>query len=392
MIDYGSIKEEKIQIRNFNFRLLIYVLILSVFGVFIVYSVTGKEVTQSLISPTIKQVIGIGAGLAVLIVLCVIDYHKLVKWSWVLYLGAAALLIYVLLFTAPIYGARRWIYFPMLGTIQPSEFSKPALLVALAFILQKMEDKISKIQVLLLYFAVALPILFLVLKEPDLSTSIVLMIIIVSVLFLGGISYKWILGVIIAAVPLVILFFIAVYQPGQTLLSYAFKPHQIARINAYFFPEQYPDATYQQNISVMAIGSGGLFGKGFNTESLESVKNGNFLSEDDCDFIFAIIGEELGLIGCCFVILMIILIVIECFRISHKAADIAGKVIAGGAGCALGFQAFINMSVALLLIPNTGIPLPFVSAGMSSLIANYILIGLVLSVGLWGSVKRRVVF
>ena len=388
--EYGTLREDKFQIRNFNFRLLIYVLVLSVFGVFIVYSVTAKEVTQTIVSTTIKQTIGIAMGLASLIVVCVIDYHKLVKWWWVLYIGIMGFLIYVLRFAPEIYGARRWIYFPLLGTIQPSEFAKPVILVSLAFIVQKFSDRIDKITVLLIYFAVAAPVLFLVLKEPDLSTSIVIMVIIVSVLFLGGISYKWILGLMIAMVPFVVLFFIAVYQPGQTMLAAVFKPHQVQRINAFFFPENFPDQTYQQNISVMAIGSGGLFGKGFNTDSLESVKNGKFLSENECDFIFGVIGEELGLIGASFVIVMTGLIVFECFRISSKCTDITGKVIAGGAGTAIGLQAFINMAVATLLIPNTGIPLPFVSAGMSSLIANFILVGLALSAGIWGRKRRRV--
>ena len=124
MNDYGSIKENKVQLRDFNIRLLIYVLILSTFGVFIVYSATGKTVSQSLLSPTVKQVMGIGIGIAALIVLCILDYHKLVKWSWVLYILVIGLLVYVQLFSDPIYGARRWIYFPLLGTIQPSEFAK----------------------------------------------------------------------------------------------------------------------------------------------------------------------------------------------------------------------------------------------------------------------------
>ncbi len=390
MANYGTLKEEKFQIRNLNIRLLIYVLILSVFGVFIVYSVTGKIVTQTIVSTTVKQAIGVGIGLVILAVLCVIDYRKLVKYSFVLYILVIGLLLYVLFFTDEIYGARRWIYIPFFGTIQPSEFAKPVLLLCLTFIIQKAGEKISRITVLLIYFAVAAPILFLVLKEPDLSTSIVLMIIILSALFLAGISYKWILGVVAVMIPFIVLFFVAVYQPGQELLSKVFKPHQIARINAYFFPENYPDQTYQQNISVMAIGSGGLFGKGFNTESLESVKNGNFLSENDCDFIFAVIGEELGLVGCIFVILMFVLIVIECFRTAARCTEKSGKVIAATCGIAIGVQAFINMAVALLLIPNTGIPLPFISAGMSSLLSSFIMTGLTLSVSLWGKSNRRV--
>ena len=142
----------------------------------------------------------------------------------------------------------------------------------------------------------------------------------------------------------------------------------------------------------MAIGSGGIFGKGLNTSSLESVKNGQFLSEEQCDFIFAVVGEELGFVGAVGVIVLIALIVVECFRMAHKCTDEAGKVIAGGVGCVIGFQSFINIAVALLLIPNTGIPLPFVSAGMSSLLSYFILLGLAMSVGLRGRQKKRVFY
>ncbi len=389
---FGYLNETKFRARDINFRLIFYVILLSTIGVFVVHSATSNEVTQTIVSTTVKQIVGVGMGLAVMLILAFIDYRKLVKYSWVFLLVSIASLVYVRFFTRAIYGAHRWIYVPFFGTIQPSEFSKPALLLFLAFVLYKMKDRINKVYMLLLYFAVAAPVLVLVLMEPDLSTSIVLTLMIISLLYLADISYKWIVGVMIAMIPLVGLFFFAVYQEGQPILWKLFEEHQIARINAYFFPELYPANVYQQNNSVMAIGSGGLFGKGLNTSSLESVKNGQFLSEEQCDFIFAVVGEELGFIGAVVVIILILLIVFECFRMARKCQDVVGKVIAGGAGAAIGFQSFINIAVALLLIPNTGIPLPFVSAGMSSLLSSFILLGLSLSVGLRGRLKKRVFY
>lgn len=387
----GVVRREKFHLRDFNFRLLIYVIALSVLGVLFVHSATENEVTQSIVSTTVKQIIGVAFGVVLMVVIAFLDYIQLVRFSWIFYVLSILLLIYLLVFGPSIYGAKRWLYFPFLGTIQPSEFTKPALLLFLSFIIFRLKDRISKVYVVLLYFAATAPILFLVLSEPDLSTAVVLAIIIVVCLFLGEISYKWVIGVMIAMIPVILFLIIAVYQPEQTILHSFLKDHQVERINAYFFPENYPDVVRQQNNSVMAIASGGFFGKGLGNSSLDSVKNGNFLSEEQCDFIFAIVGEETGFFGCAVVIILLGLVVFECFYTAYKCEDLAGRVIAGGAGASIGFQSLINISVALGLIPNTGIPLPFISAGLSSLLSTYILVGGVLSIKLYGSVQRRVI-
>ena len=386
----SGLNETKFNIRDLNFRLIISATLLSVVGIFVVNSATVNETTSSLVSTTGKQILGVLFGMVIMIGISLIDYRKFVKYSWVFYLIAILSLVYVLLFTEAISGAKRWIHVRLLGTIQPSEFAKPALIIFMTFVLSKIGDRVNRFYMILAYFACGAPILLLVLKEPDLSTAIVIVVLLVTMLFLSGISYKWIIGVIIAAIPLVALFLVAVYQPGQTILQNVFEAHQLQRINAYFFPDEYPSLVYQQNNSVMAIGSGGLLGKGLRNTSLASVKNGNFLSEESCDFIFAVIGEELGFLGSAFVILLIAILTTECFRMAAKCKDISGKIIAGSAGTMLALQSFINIGVALLLIPNTGIPLPLVSAGLSSLLSTFILLGLVLSVGVYGKKKTRV--
>ena len=387
----GRLNERKIQIRDLNFRLIAYVLILSIIGILVVHSATVHDAQTTLVSTTGKQIMGVLGGIILMVICLIPDYRKLAKYSWIFYILSAASLV-VVLFLPAIYGAHRWIRVPMLGTIQPSEFAKPALLLVLAFTVYKIGDRISKVYMLLLYFAVCAPILLLVLKEPDLSTSIVLILMIVTVLFLSGISYKWILA---AAVLLLFggaFFLVMVYQKDQLMLNKLLEPHQVERINGFFFPDAYPGVVYQQHTSVTAIGSGGLFGKGLNTSSLESVKNGHFLSEEQCDFIFAVVGEELGFAGCGAVILLIALITAECFRSAARCIDKVGRVIAAGAGAMIAFQSVINIGVALLLIPNTGIPLPLVSAGLSSLLSTYILIGLTLNVSLRGRQKKRVFY
>ena len=388
----GKIETRKVNIRDVDFRMILYVLALSVIGILVVHSATANEKTNSVVSTTVKQVIGVAGGLVLMTVIMFIDYHRLTKYSWIFYLLAIAGLLYVLFFTRSISGAKRWIHIPMFGTIQPSEFAKPALLVFLAFLIYKLGDKLKKFYGILLYLMLASPVLILVLLEPDLSTAIVVSVMIFTVLFLAGLEYKWllILGAII--VPVIVVFLIAVYQPGQEILNSILKPHQVERINGYFFPENYPQIIYQQDKSVMAIGSGGLFGKGLNNSSLESVKYGSFLSEEQCDFIFAIVGEELGFFGSLLVILLLSLTVFCCFRIASSCTDVVGKVIAGTVGVSIATQSFINIGVATLILPNTGIPLPFISAGLSSLLGTYMMIGLVLNVGLYGRLKRRVFF
>ena len=132
----------------------------------------------------------------------------------------------------------------------------------------------------------------------------------------------------------------------------------------------------------MAIGSGQLYGKGLDTTAIESVKNGNFISEPQTDFIFAIVGEELGFVGSVIVILLLLFIVLECIFMARKAKDLSGKLICCGMASLVGFQGFVNICVATGLMPNTGLPLPFVSYGLTSLVSLFMGIGFVLNVGL----------
>ena len=198
-------------------------------------------------------------------------------------------------------------------------------------------------------------------------------------MYIGGLSYRFIGTVLVVAIPLIIILLSIVVQPDQKLLD----DYQQKRILAWLEPEKYAsDEAYQQNNSVMAIGSGQLTGKGLNNNTTTSVKNGNFILEPQTDFIFAIVGEELGFLGCCFVIALLLLIVIQCILTGLRSQELAGKIICCGVGGLIGIQTFINIAVATQVFPNTGIPLPFVSYGLTSLMSLYIGIGLVLNVGL----------
>lgn len=186
-------------------------------------------------------------------------------------------------------------------------------------------------------------------------------------------------GFLALAIPAVVVLFVLIMQPDQKIIS----DYQKGRIIAFLNKEEYANAEgYQQEYSVMAIGSGMLTGKGYKNNQISSVKNADFIAEQQTDFIFAVIGEEFGFVGTCAVIILLVLISIECFLTARRAKDLAGTIIASGIGAMIGFQGFVNIGVVTYLLPNTGLPLPFVSYGLTSLVSCFIGIGFVLNVGL----------
>ena len=223
------------------------------------------------------------------------------------------------------------------------------------------------------------PTLILIVLQPDLSTTLSIALVFCAMMYLAGLSYRFIGTLIAILVPVTIIFISIVVQPNQPFLH----DYQQKRILAWLEPQKYAsDEAYQQNNAIMAIGSGQLTGKGLNNNTTTSVKNGNFISEPQTDFIFAIVGEELGFVGCCIVIGLLLLIVVQCILIGLRAQDLAGRIICCGVAAQIGFQSFINIGVATGILPNTGIPLPFVSYGLTSLISLYMGIGIVLNIGL----------
>ena len=255
----------------------------------------------------------------------------------------------------------------------------PLLILFFAkFIMNHAED-INERTTLIKYAILSAIPLGLIIKEPNLSTTIVTALVICLLIYVGGLSYRFIGKVLLILIPAAIIFLSIAVMPNQPFL----KDYQQKRILAFLEPEKYAsDEAYQQNNSVMAIGSGQLTGKGLNNNTTTSVKNGNFILEPQTDFIFAIVGEELGFIGCCIIIALLLLIVIQCILIGIRAQNLAGRIICCGVGGLIGVQSFINISVATGLMPNTGVPLPFVSYGLTSLVSLYMGIGFVLNVGL----------
>lgn len=359
--------------KNYNFRIVIYMLILSVLGVLVIGSAGGQDKAMG------KQIVGTIISLVVCLVISLIDYHKYFKFHTLIYGGCVALLLAVLLIGDNKNGATRWLQIGGFG-LQPSEFVKIGLIVVLSWYLARNQERINKASVLGTAALLCILPLAMVYLQPNLSTSIVIAFTVLCIVYAAGISYKWIVGALAVGIPLTGL---CLYLAVLDLIPFL-KKYQAQRILAKVFHSdvKYADMNRQQDNSIMAIGSGQLRGKGLFNDTLSTVKNGNFLSEEQTDFIFAVIGEEMGFIGCVFVITVYAALVFECMLIASRAKDTAGRLIATGMSALLAFQGFANIAVATGIFPNTGLPLPFISSGISSLLSVFIGMGIVLNIGL----------
>jgi len=340
----------------------------------------------------------LGLGLAAMILVSLIDYNKLFHFIWLIYAGNILLLLAVKFFGKTVNGAKRWLAFGGF-TLQASEITKIVMILFVAYFIREHEDEMGNFKTLAkLALFCAIP-LFLVVTQPDLSTTLDICFILCGVIFVGGLDAKIIKRVILIGVPLFIAFIFYIQTPNPLFI----KEYQVNRIMSFINPEKYADTTsYQQKNSIMAIGSGQLFGKGLNSneisdsnmtitdidemeESAEvsvTVKDTKLVSEQQTDFIFSVIGEEAGFVGCMIAIGLLLFIIFQCLWIASRSEDLAGRMIAVGIAGLVCFQSFINIGVATFILPNTGLPLPFISYGPTSLLCNMAGMGLVLNVGL----------
>ena len=357
------------KLRNYKFILVMYVMILNVIGILLIGS--AKPSVQS------KQILGMIAGLTIMVMLSLIDYNFILKFSWLIYFFMIGVLLLVMFAGDDAGGAQRWFE---IGSFrfQPSELAKILIILFFAYFFMKHEEKINTPKVLILSFVLAGIPLALILKQPDLSTTIVTALIFAALLFVAGLSYKIVTGVLAVSIPSAVIMFTLLIQDKLPFI----KSYQVTRVMAWLYPDDYPADAYQQQNSIMAIGSGQFFGKGLYNNSVDSVKNGNYISEPHTDFIFSVAGEEMGFLGSVLIILLLLFIVYECIQTAKVAKDLSGKLICSGMAALVGFQSFVNICVVTGLFPNTGLPLPFVSYGLTSLVSLYLGIGLVLNIGL----------
>ena len=358
------------RLKDYNFTLVILVFALSILGILVIGS--AKESYQG------KQIIGLILGIIIMVIVSLIDYVWILNFYVFLYAFAILSLGAVLVIGEEVNGATRWIDLGF-TTFQPSELAKILLILFFAKFLMDHEEDVSDKMTIIKYAILSAIPLALIVVEPNLSTTNCTALGRCWMIYIAGVSYKFIGTVLLILIPITVIFLGIVVQPDQKLL----KDYQQKRILAFLEPEKYAsDEAYQTKNSIMAIGSGQLTGKGLDNNTTTSVKNGNFILEPQTDFIFAIVGEELGFIGSSIVIALLLLIVIQCILIGLRSQDLAGRIIGCGVGGLIGFQSFINIGVTTGIIPNTGVPLPFVSYGLTSLVSLYIGIGFVLNVGL----------
>ena len=363
---------KKYRLRDFDFRLVILVLMASCISMLAVNSANEEYVS--------RQLMGIGMGMAAMFIIAFMDYTWVLKFNWVMYVGIVGLLA-ITAYTSigdSGGGAQRWIEIGSLR-FQPSELAKLVLILFFAQFIMKNKKTINKITTLVLCGLLFAVPAYLILDQPDLSTTILITVIFCVLLFVGGISWRYILTAVAIVVPVACLFVFLAIQPDNTFL----ENYQKERILSFIYPEEYADSTaYQQLNSVVAIASGQLEGKGYKNNEVTSVKNGRYILEPHTDFIFAVIGEEFGFKGSIFLIAVLFSIVLECLYVAYKAKDTAGRLIAAGVAAWIGFQTFFNLGVATFILPNTGLPLPFISYGLTSVLCLYMGIGFVLNVKL----------
>lgn len=333
----------------------------------------------------IKQVIWYTIGAGIITFVITFDSEQLMKIAWYLY-GFGTFMLFFLIIApdsiAPVInGAKSWFKVPGLGSIQPSEFFKVFLILALAKVIvehhQKYLLKTLQTDLLLLVklgVVTMFPIL-LIMQQPDLGTSLVLVAIMMGMIFVSGISWK-ILTVIFGNVILivsVILYFV-LWQPDLLEKYLGVKQYQFGRIYSWIDPYNYQSsAGYQLLRSLLAIGSGETTGKGFRTREV-------YLPESHSDFIFSVVGEEFGFIGASVLISLFFLLIYHITRVGMETKNNFYSYVCVGVISMITFHVFQNIGMTIGLLPITGIPLPFISYGGSSLMGNMLALGVIFSI------------
>jgi rod shape determining protein RodA len=365
----------RIQISNFDNLLNFAVGGLLIIGTLLVYAGTREWFRSYDLDPEYylkRHVLNILIGALLAYGTTLIDYRLLRAYTPIIWLASVIGLVIVLIpgLGSEINGARAWISLPGGFQFQPAELAKIAIIVGIAMIMADREnahDDPNDLDVLKALAISAVPVL-LIIAQPDLGTVLIISAAILAMIGASGAPSRWVIGLLILAV-------IGVFTAIQTG---AVSQYQIARLQSFVDPSADPQATgYQLRQSRITIGSGGILGKGlFNGPQT----NGRFVPEQQTDFIFTVAGEELGFIGCSVILALYLLLFIRAFAICRRSSDLFGRLVCIGVIAWFIFQTFENIGMTMGLMPMTGVPLPFLSYGGSSMFANLIGIGLLQNV------------
>ena len=358
---------------SLDYSLVIIVFLLSMFGLLILYSATAYTDAAAHAGNSFytaaKQAVFTAAALAVMFFVSRMDYHILVRYAKFAYPAAVILGITVLFFGKEVNGQKRWFAVGPLS-FQPAEFSKIVLILCLAALAERLYH-LSKSHWILLWFGIVTLPIFLPVVSANLSSGIIIFAIAGIMAFICS-KKRWIFAVAAAAgAGLIIL----LYQSG--ILQKVLDAYQMDRIYAWQQPEAYASTNGFQTLQgLYAIGAGGIFGRGLG----ESIQKMGYLPEAQNDMIFSIICEELGLLGAALLIVMFMLLIWRFMAIASQAADFEGMMIVSGVMAHISIQVLLNIAVVTNTIPNTGISLPFISYGGSSIMFLMIEMGIVLNV------------
>ena len=364
----------KRELKNTEWSIVIIAIILSIIGLVALFSATQETEHEEFY----KQCIWLGISIVVVIIVMLIDYEFLIKISPFTY-GLFIILLIGVLFTKPINGASSW--FDIGGfSFQPGEFAKIFVILFLTFGMRKVQERNKQeinrpTRLLILLAIVGLPIL-LIIKQPDYGTAAAFIVATIMMLIVGGIDKKYIIVsaiLVIVSVPII--------------YNFILPEHAKTRIDIFLNPESDPrGAGYNIIQSKIAIGAGGLTGMGILKGNQTQL---GYLYPKTTDFIFAVIGEEMGFIVSAVVIICYVILIVKVFFIAKTSKDEAGTLIAAGITGVFLFHVVENIGMVMGLLPITGVPLPFVSYGGSSLITNFICIGILLNIS---SKRQKTIF
>jgi len=365
--------------RHFDFWLLGAVAFLTIFCVTMIRSAIAGNIELLEANTVLKQIIFAGSGFVIMILTAMIDYRYWGALSTILFLVTFGALAILFLVGGALFGSSRWFTVgPIL--IQPSEFAKITIILILGNYFSKQIDNIKNPWVVARSLLITLGIVGWIILQPDLSTSIVILVIWFALLWAAGLDLKLLLiaggaGAVVLGIGLPLL--LLNYDPTNT--DSLIKPYQLERIINFIFPEEGASygAIYNVQQALISIGDGGWFGQGYGSGSQVQLR---FLKVRHSDFIFSALSEEFGFMGALLVIGVLAFIIARCLRAARISSDTFGALIAYGAATLITFQTIVNVGMNLNLLPVTGLTLPFVSYGGSSLITLFIAIGLVESV------------
>lgn len=359
--------------RRVDWALVVAALALSVLGALLVWSATSGKLStydndpQSYLK---KHLINLVIGIALAVLVSRFDYRLLRAYTPILWGVSILGLVFVLVKGTEINGAQAWIALPAGFTIQPSEFAKIAIILGMSMLLSEKRDAENEPRDIDVFYALlvaAVPI-GLVMLQPDLGTVLVTACAVFGIIAVSGAKTRWLVGILATAA---LGAFVAL-QVG------ILKQYQVDRITAFADPTNDPRGIgYNTQQARIAIGSGGIFGQGlFQGPQTQ----GRFVPYNQTDFVYSVAGEELGFVGAAAIIVLLGIVLWRAVRIAIRASDLFGRLVATGIAVWIGFQAFENIGMNLGIMPVTGVPLPFVSYGGTSMFASWIAIGLLVNV------------